>query len=533
MRTTSPLQATNRPTPLPKRHAESVRPAPRPLLGHRIARRARLGPFAKWGALALLIGSLQSIASAQIKYDEESPLVNFEVEAKAFLELHQLSEKTREAIEVEELIQSSTIHIQLGLYDLHYPIDALDNHERLADFQSVATYLLGVQSTFLDWVEPTGPDQDSMRDDLKVLTKWFKSWRLTRLRDVDKGEERDLAVLLKPKNNQAEALQRFATAMRLGQPLGLDRKTPVRSRLILMPTRRHFIQFVSFAGWLHESLRHVFWHEDLSNWLGCRVYKDQIVAMEFRDTKAKDSYIDGVSMNKRRKLVMEQNAAHFATQALFDNYYGDLIPAYLTTGIVMNMVINVFGEVDTRMEGDLRARYTDAVSVFVPGGAPGGGSLPAIPADTRWRVEHGAGHFIKILHDAQEDGADAVKRSKSKLLHFELEGDDSLGRTPVTAPFLGAPAVGKPLPEEKFLGDYREFYRSYKACFTWWIQSGAKGSKKNSAKTFSQFLTSASGWRIGDFEKEFIALYDGHPISSHTPDDETLEGRFLAWLAKQ
>lgn len=473
------------------------------------------------------------MATAQVEYEDASPLVDFEVEAKAFLEQHQLNQKTRDAIDVEQLIQSSTVRIQIGLYDLHYPVDALDNQERLADFKSIATYLLALQGTFLDWVEPTGPDQDSMRDDLKTLTKWFKSWRLTRLRNVDKGEERDLSVLLKPKSNQAEALQRFAAAMRLGQPLGLDRKTPVRSRLILMPTRRHFVQFVSFAGWLHESLRHVFWDENLSNWLGCRVYKDQIVAMEFRNPKSKDSYIDGVSMNKRRDRVMEQNAAHFATQALFDNYYGDLIPAYLTTGIVMNMVIDVFGEVDTRMEGDLRARYTNAVSVFVPGGAPGGGMLPAIPADTRWRIEHGAGRFIKILQAAQEAGFDAVKRAKSKLLHFELEGDDKISRAPITAPFLGAPAIGKPLPEEKFLGDYREFYRSYKACFTWWIQSGAKGSEKNSAKTFSQFLISSSGWRVGDFEKEFTALYDGHPISSHTPDEETLEGRFLAWLAKQ
>ena len=58
-----------------------------------------------------------------------------------------------------------------------------------------------------------------------------------------------------------------------------------------------------------------------------------------------------------------------AMRALLDHWFGDRMSPAFNAGIASNLVIDVFGEVDTRTDGDLRARETQARSMFVPGGS--------------------------------------------------------------------------------------------------------------------------------------------------------------------
>ena len=79
---------------------------------------------------------------------------------------------------------------------------------------------------------------------------------------------------------------------------------------------------------------------------------------------------------------MQQQIAQLAGNAMIDNLFGDKIPPSLAGALSVNLVIDVYGECNTRVDGDLRARRMAAREFFVPGGASEGGVLPPNLADS-------------------------------------------------------------------------------------------------------------------------------------------------------
>ena len=86
------------------------------------------------------------------------------------------------------------------------------------------------------------------------------------------------------------------------------------------------------------------------------------------------------------------------------------------------------------------------------------------------------------------------------------------------------------MPDE-FRDDYLEFHRAYRAAFVHWLQTSGARTKAASRERFGELLR-----RLIDpaEPKGFDALCEelyGRPVSAQDPGADTLERRFLAWLA--
>lgn len=494
---------------------------------------ARRAPLALRTA-ALALAALASAASAQSIIDAPPAVVPHEEFARAFLGARGLADKAPEQVDIEALIEAEYARIQVGLYDLRFPAEDLADEEVAADLRDAMLALLAAQEHFLGWVEEARPRPKEVDADIKTFRKWLEGLNPARMGGGGDRDDRDALLGLGAKESVALASQRFAAYMRAGGPLGLQREEPRASRILLAPTRPRFLQLVCFAGWYYPDLRSVFWDEELSVWLACRIQKTQVICLQFASPDVKKGDFElGLPLDYKNETVLRQHLVHFGAQALFDNYYGDDIPPWLSTGLALDMVLDLFGEVDTRIEGDLRARFTQEMAVFVPGGNSGGGSLPPVNPDGRWRQDKGRGYFIEILRRTQSEGASRVKDAREKYLHFELEDDDKREHITVRAPFLGSAATGKVLPEESFLGDYQEFFRAYKSGFGHWLQSAAAGSSKACRKSFAELLDGLARLPEGAGFEELVRELYGAPLSGDHPDRESLEGRFLSWLSKQ
>ena len=451
--------------------------------------------------------------------------------ALQYLDDHGLAGSERESIEFEALLEGEFIRFDLGLYDLRFPFEDLAEPESADNFRELALALLRSQELFAAWVE--ADDDKQIRSDLKTLKKWVGGWKAKSFKSISVEKPAHLAPALKAKPKTLEALTRFANWMRTGKPVQLNRAHEQTSRILFMPTRPRFLKFVCFAGWLYPDLKSNFWDDGLGTWLGCRVQQTQVIALQYASPKISEADFElGLPLNYRHETVMQQHAVHFGTQALFDNYFRASFPGFASTGLAMNLVLEQFGELNTRIEGDLRARFTESFSVFVPGGNPSGGTLPPYNPDGRWRQNYGVDHFIDMLQKAQKSGNDHVRNAKERNLKFEILSEDTKDKIGLVAPFLGKLSLTKELPEEKFLGDYQEFYRAYKCAFVWWVQTVAGGSKSRSAKAFAQILLEQGRNPALDLDSILLETY-GFPISEERPGKSSLEGQFLAWLAKQ
>jgi hypothetical protein len=486
------------------------------------------------GTLATLTTLLTGPVHAQSEFAKPPAVVPHEEFAHAYLAARGMTpDDDPEFIDLEDVIAAEYVRLDVGLYDLRFPIEDLAEEPSALDLREIVLALLRSQELFHEWVEPATGAAKQAHSDIKTLRGWVEDWKPSRMSKAAEDTDRDFVHGMAPKDDVLEAVTRFATWMRTGGPVGIERAEPKASRMMLMPTRPRFLEFVCFAGWYFPHLRDVFWDKGLGTWLGCRVQKTQVIALQFASPDISEADFElGLPLNYKFPTVMQQHAVHFGTQALFDNYFDDAMPGFLSTGLATNMVLEQFGEVDTRIEGDLRARFTSAFSVFVPGGNSGGGSLPPMNPDGRWRQEKGRGHFIGLLRTAQREGGDHVRRAKEKTLHFEIQDDDYRERMSVVAPFLGSSADDKELPAKEFVGDYQEFFRAYKSGFAWWLQSAAAGSSKACERTFAELFVGLARTDEGGFEDLVREVY-GAALSEPEPGRGSLEGKFLAWLTKQ
>jgi hypothetical protein len=188
----------------------------------------------------------------------------------------------------------------------------------------------------------------------------------------------------------------------------------------------------------------------------------------------------------------------------------------------------------------------------VPGGLSEGGVLPPAPAvggdalvNCRWRTGAGADYFVAALREAQVEGAKVAAkdrsnaRRKDKLVHFPIGSDESGAQWIAHAPFLGAHASAQAYPEPEFLNDYREFFKAYQSAFYHWLETTAEpvdGSRGDAFATFLRLL----GKPVTDVEpitKPEIgaALEEAYGLPFSGPDGsvDSLEWRFLTWLAEQ
>ena len=86
---------------------------------------------------------------------------------------------------------------------------------------------------------------------------------------------------------------------------------------------------------------------------------------------------------------------------------------------------------------------------------------------------------------------------------------------------------------DRYLNDYREFFRSYQVCFLDWLEkSGSEGDTEEAAnQKFISLLSKLSLERTVTLDEAIVAIY-GEPLTS-LDGTEGLEWRFLRWLKEQ
>lgn len=454
--------------------------------------------------------------------------------ARTVLERAGLQDLPSEEVSVEVLMERSFFTLRLGLFDLSMSGHEFANKANGNRFSTLGVAMLDVQSAFLEWLGPKAPGAKDAAKDLKTLRKWVKGLRGDVIENLDASVPGDLVALLKAKSRVVDAQARFGTYMSSGAPLGLEREGELVDPFVVAPSRRSFLELLSAFGQISPGNRSIYWTDDVATWTNTYYNNVSVVALEFADLGSSTAgAFGGISMDSRTPTGTSQQIAQLAGNSLFDNLYGDKIPPSLAGALSVNLVIDVYGECNTRVDGDLRARRTEAREIFVPGGASEGGVLPPHLADSRWRGEHGKDHFLVALQQAQSAGDSGNKVSGTKNEVFELQDDAESKRIKLRSPFLGTPAADKEAVPDEFWGDSLEFYRSYRTGFVHWLQGNGKRSKKDSAKAFGQFLTALANEEGGVevLESTIQEIY-GVPLSAEETSKKDLEGRFLTWLAK-
>ena len=457
----------------------------------------------------------------------------FEARAAAFLERVGLDPAVASEMTLEEARDQALTRIDLGLFDMRFPPDALKDGASCQHLSELARALLTAQATWLEWLPSDAKVPSAAKGQWKTLERWIKGWKPQSFPDAGELRGKELIALLEPKKKVIEAASALRELMRDGELFGRAEEELSAAELILLPTRADFVEFNALTGLLANRHRGPFWVPDVVRWTEFDFDGVRAMALQFATPEAERDYRSGLSMTGKNPRAMAEQVVQIAARSLFERTLGDGIEPAFAAGLANNLVIDLYGEVDTRTDGDLRQRVTAERSVFIPGGNPNGGVLPPNAADSRWRETMGKDHFVGALRKAQIAGESRGDKL-DKIGSFELRGDRGEAHV-VRAPFLGPrDDAQSAAPPQTFAGDHAEFLRAYRCAFLYWLREKTEG--RRSAERFGTFLhqTAAAGDE-SDLAQLLMETY-GSPLSAPDPEalfDGTLEGSFLEWLAKQ
>jgi len=457
----------------------------------------------------------------------------YEKIAKEYAASIGLANSSPEIISYEDVLVKSFVNLRLGAFDLHFPLAELDR--RSEEFRACSTAVIDAQLTWLDWLQASQPEARAVRDDLKALGAWIKGSKWPSPAGKAAPAPQDALHLFHAPEAIVKAGERAALAMGSANSLGQPNAYPVCQGIVILPSRKLFVEFVYFVGWINPNDSGLFWLDEVTDWTQCIFGQDMAVTLEYAPpNRAPSDYASGTPMNERGADVLQQQFVQIAMLSLFQACYGDRAPPAFLGGLSANLVIDMFGMVNTRVDGDLRGKVTPAREVFVPGGASEGGVLAKNSADSRWREKHGADYFLPTLRASQKEGDSLNKTIKNRLACFSIRSDSETDKFLVAAPFLGSDASKTAAPPAQFQGDYAELLRSYKSCFIYWLQTKSKPAEKASREAFATLLKNLSDrTKTSEFEQVFKDVYAGAPLSNAEADKASLEGQFLIWLSRQ
>ena len=494
-------------------------------------------------ALALSLALLPTSALSA----PEDPEIPFEALGKAFLERHCPEDASARACALDDVLAASYVHLRGGAFDMFFPA-AFFGDSRKGEIQDSALALLELQDL---WVERHCRDEATAtraRAELATLAAWVDVWNKSALGKVaraDLSKTSDLYDLLGADDEVRAVAESLAPRLFDAETMALVPQFTERLRVVFSPTRRDFMEFVGYSGLSSPELRKLLWNPGVDQWTQYWADSTMIAALQYAPWHEDPKFKDGLSLNKFDKQGLRQHVTQQGATCLVATSLNRTDLPVIEKGLAVELTVAICGKANT-IDGEGAISSTGAstapYSRFVPGGNPNGGWLPPIPAapfnsvlESRWRRGGGDGFYATPLREGQKLGAKRAKKeresdlAKNPLPHFELQ-DGSGKKLVVTAPFLGSLAEANPYPEGGFLNDYREFYRSYQACFLAWLREhGAEGDQ--ALTRFNEFLALLCGDPQKSMEDAAAEVY-GEPLT--TADGSAgLEWRFLTWLADQ
>lgn len=425
----------------------------------------------------------------------------------------------------QELLEQRFARVAVGAFDVWVPVSALRDAKALKEVGAALAALLDAQAGWEAWVAGREPERHA--DD--PLARWLRGWT-PRTFAREPARATDLLELSEPDETLRALLAELRSTMRAGPALGVDREIP-GVKLVLFPRRGEFVEFTCVAGLLDDHLRPSAFQDDVTTWLEYQAGDVRFLALEYGVSSEARDFERGEPVGGRNPEALGQLVVQVATRCLIDALYSGTLDPALASGMANALVVDLYSELDTRIDGDVRARSSQGRSIFVPGGNPDGGVLPPTSAENRWRGTRGRDHFVGVLSQVQKQGGKKAPTRPEKLTRFELVADDGGGREVVLAPFLGASAKK---PAAPFLPDYLELVRCYGVAFLHWLR--VEGAGAESEARFAELLRALGrSAKPDDLPRVFQELYR-QPLSAPTFDqlfaEPTLEGRFLVWLAK-
>ncbi len=437
------------------------------------------------------------------------------------------------SVEIEPVLKKNFFSTRIGIYEVWIPNASLKEKDTQKDFKGVCSALVESQVRWLNWLGEKAIDGEAVHADLASLSAWIKGWSLASLGQRDQDAP---CTALEHFNASEEVMaisRRLTQQMRSGSILGTELNTDVPPvRLILMPERKQFVEFLAFTGWWKPELRSNFWVRGIQNWTEFRINDLQVIALQHPPMAETPGRYDGSSsMKANDNSGLEQQVVQLGTNQLLAYMHGQALPSPVLRGLSVQMLIEMYGSCHTRNDGDTRGRVTNARSVFIAGGASSGGTLGKNVAENRWRIDYGKHHYRRILKAVQKAGKAADKRNKHKYRYFKInsnsEGDSFVISAPIFRPIPGA----APVPPG-FEGDQAEFTRAYYVSFMEWLQTSAGGAKKDSQIKFAEVL---SRMNANDKDSEFGEILEevyGIPMVNEKLDTDCIEGLFIKWIAK-
>ena len=489
-----------------------------------------------------------------------NPDMDYKGMAKSAMQRHGIRAVTPEDFLFEDYCKMGFVHLEVGLFDLYMEQDAFASAKDAKRMFGVAQSLVKMQQSWLDWVDPGGAGYKQERQACKNLQVYLGKAKLASAISAvnaaagsssDDGMEEptalDLWTVLDVDAKKLAQFRDLNTFLQASGGLGLERE-PKPEKMILYPKRGRYVEAIALAGWARPEARGKLWDESALTWTNFYVNDWRFLSFQFSAANpTQNTYTQGSDMESRTPTGLKQQICQLAALGLIDNYFGGKVPPSVAGGLSINLVVDVFGECNTRVDGDLRERRKEARSWFVPGGQSEGGVLPPNLADSRWRDTHGKDRFVGVLKAAQSAGSDAQPRKnrKDKVRYFELLSDDESERAVTVAPVLGVEGRNRKVVPLDYYGDRLEFSRCYSTCFLHWMREKGGGRKpKDSHLKFASWLK-AMGTTAGldsggilaadpidTFESIFLAQYERPLSDSELKPKASLEGAFLNWLPK-
>ena len=482
----------------------------------------------------------------------EEELLSFDELAASFFEKHGVG--SVEELPMEKLLAEHCIRFRLGAIELFYPLAFVGEKAHTDELPRLSAAMLEMQRHWVAWVASDATVVGESADDFETLAKWIKGLKGSKIaKAADKGG-RDVAEMLEPKEKVTAALEALNGLLCSSDQLKIVPKDGSPQRILFAPTRRAFVEGLAYMGLLDPTQKKAHWQPIATEWTTFWIDQDLVMALQYPAWEPSPDFEKGLDMNKFDKNGLEQHAVQQAANALQWACFGNAGSPFFHQAVAMNLAISVCGELNA-LEGDgwgygTTGARTQPYERFVPGGNSSGGVLPPMPAaplnglkEGRWRENHGSDYFLACLKNGQRDGGQELGRArpehlseavrKDKRAHFLIFGTNDSDRYVISAPFFGAGAKKKPYPPADMLIDYREFFRAYKSCFMNWLQfHGADGDEEESLQTFGQLMRAKYEDGGERSLEELVEEVYGMPLSADDGTVESLEWRFLDWLAR-
>jgi len=455
---------------------------------------------------------------------------------------------------VTRIMDSEYVALELGYFDLYYPIWFLQKKSKVKELQRCTVALLDLQGKFLDWVglaeaarASEVSEQPAVRTMLSELRDVYGSWKPRALARsaLDEAHGRY------EKFNALPESRAFADYMR--QQLWMEPATSRKAPPVPEQVARPGLHVIMAGDWqnftamacgfaLMDEIEEVkedgqriadfVWFDKLPVWTYFYWYQYhevkmehyQVMGSEYATTDVGDVWgleTPGAKMDEvtDKKSGLEQHLVQHISERFMQANFNSRMHLAIQNGMATDLVFEIYDENREKSSGSGVANQTQAYSVFIPGGASQGGTLPAISAENRvrrgWKPKKGEGgdrygYFLSHQLGPGEKVAKkqlGKKRVKDNPYYFAIEPEDkNLDKRVLYPPLFATSEM-----------ETDEFFRAYKVYFAAWLrtQAGAgPGVKAKDARGPSEAAFARLLLTTARKAKEIGPSFDGDTVGS-------------------